>query len=108
MVWDSSNKSVATVDNNGAVTPISLGTTTITAKTTSRNETLTAAYELEIAESVPNRWTILIYMCGADLESGSGLASMDLDEILSVDNQPDDMNIVIETGGSKKWKKYNI
>ena len=108
VVWDSSNKSVATVDSNGSITPVTLGTTTITAKTTSRNETLTASYELEVAETVPNRWTILIYMCGADLESRSGLASMDLDEILSVDNQPDDINIVIETGGSKKWKKYNI
>ena len=54
--------------------------------------------------------TILVYMCGSDLESGyasqnKGLASSDLLEMLSVSNQPDDVNIVIETGGASKWSK---
>lgn len=52
--------------------------------------------------------TILIYMCGSNLESdyadqNQGLASGDISEILSVNGQPSDVNIVIETGGSQKW-----
>ena len=49
-------------------------------------------------------WTVMIYMCGADLESDNGYASADIKEILSVANQPDDVNIIIETGGASKWK----
>lgn len=54
--------------------------------------------------------TVLIYMCGSDLESGGeygiengGLASSDIEEIVSVRNQPSDINIVIETGGASQW-----
>lgn len=59
----------------------------------------------------------MIYMCGSDLESGydddSGSYSaengsqgtLNIGEILSVANQPDDVNIILETGGSKYW--YN-
>ena len=64
-------------------------------------------------------WTIMIYMCGADLESGTdedgnthtkqaGYASLDIDEILSISNQPDDVNIIIETGGAKAWANSKI
>ena len=65
-------------------------------------------------------WTILIYMCGSDLESGTddegethpeeaGFATLDIQEILSVKNQPNDVNIVIQTGGAKEWNsKYGI
>lgn len=63
-------------------------------------------------------YTIMIYMCGSDLESGYdgyntnvndyGLASLDISEILSVSGQPDDVNIIIETGGAKAWKNPNI
>lgn len=53
-------------------------------------------------------WTIMIYMCGSDLESDNGFASADISEILSVTGQPDDVNIIIETGGSTKWKNSKI
>ncbi len=65
--------------------------------------------------------TIMIYMCGADLESEHysdynsqgilidkgpiGLATADLKEILSVKGQPDDVNIIVQTGGAKEWSK---
>lgn len=63
-------------------------------------------------------YTVMIYMCGSDLESGydgystdvnnAGLASLDISEILSVSGQPEGVNIIIETGGSKAWKNKNI
>ena len=79
--------------------------------------------EPEIIEPVVQKdaYTVLIYMCGSNLESdyanqtsiyyegqyyehdGIGLATSDINEILSVSNQPNDINIVIETGGAKKW-----
>jgi Clostripain family. len=48
-------------------------------------------------------WTIMFYMCGADLESGSGLATGDLTEIKSVTGQPSNVNIVFEAGGASSW-----
>ena len=61
-------------------------------------------------------FTLMTYICGADLESQTdtetgkplGLASMDIDEMLSVKNQPENVNIVLQTGGAKKWKKSVI
>lgn len=47
-------------------------------------------------------YTILIYMCGSDLESDAGLATLDIQEMLSK-SCPNNVNIVIETGGSTKW-----
>ena len=55
------------------------------------------------------KYTILMYVCGSTLEYDSeskrflNYATEDLQEILSVSNQPNDVNIVIETGGSQKW-----
>ncbi len=61
--------------------------------------------------------TILIYMCGSNLESGyngyttdvdeAGLATANLNEILSVSGLGNDVNVVIETGGAKAWAKNN-
>lgn len=48
-------------------------------------------------------WTVAIYMCGSDLESSAGCASCDLFEILDAEGVPEDVQIIIETGGSKKW-----
>ena len=65
-------------------------------------------------------WTIMLYISGNDLESGNdgngnyntsgaGYATKDIAEILSVSNQPDDVNIIIETGGAGAWRStYGI
>lgn len=58
-----------------------------------------------------DEWTIMVYMCGADLESDSrdgGYASKDIEEIRKTLNQPDNVNIIIETGGAASWKSNII
>ncbi len=51
--------------------------------------------------------TIMIYMCGADLESKYGLATADLNEICSA-TISDKVNIIVETGGAGKWQNSII
>lgn len=56
--------------------------------------------------------TILIYMCGADLESEYGMASSDLAEMAN-SNLSDNINLIVYTGGCSRWmipgisNKYN-
>ncbi len=47
--------------------------------------------------------TIMLYMCGTDLESRSGMATNDLKEILAA-SLSDKVNILIYSGGCKQWK----
>lgn len=54
-----------------------------------------------------NKKTLFIYMCGSTLETKQGLASKNIDELLSA-NIGDDVNIVIETGGASTWRHHNI
>ncbi|MBQ9990343.1 MAG: hypothetical protein IJP31_05300 [Lachnospiraceae bacterium] len=51
--------------------------------------------------------TVLIYLMGSDLESEGGCASNDLIEILNADLK-DTVNVVIQTGGAKKWQDERI
>lgn len=53
------------------------------------------------------KWTVLIYMCGSDLESSYGSGSRNL-EMLSDKEKSDDVNFVVETGGSRSWDYGNI
>lgn len=48
-------------------------------------------------------WVICWYLCGSDLESGGGFASGDLSELLEV-QLPENVKIVIQTGGSTQWQ----
>lgn len=50
--------------------------------------------------------TLFIYMCGSNLETKQGLASKNIDELLSADKG--DTNIVIQTGGANTWRHHNI
>ena len=51
--------------------------------------------------------TILVYMCGADLESEYGMATSDLTE-MAYATMSDQVNIIVETGGAKKWQTSAI
>ena len=109
VVWSSSDENILKVDNNGVVTGESLGTATITATAFNKDVPVTATFDVTVVEQLLDKWTILMYICGADLESGYyGLASLDIQEMLSASGQPEDVNIVIETGGSYYWHKYGI
>lgn len=107
VTWKSSNTSVATVDNSGNVTvssSASIGQTATITATSTFNASFTSSCTVTVVEQQLDAWTIMIYMCGSDLESGSyRLASGDITEILGVSGQPDDVNIIIETGGAKSW-----
>lgn len=52
-------------------------------------------------------FTIMVYMCGTDLESQYGMATSDLNEMLHSE-LGENVNIIIETGGTKKWKNSVI
>ena len=106
--WTSSDENVATVED-GIITTVSEGNTTITARMkNAAGEDLVASMDISVVPLTTADWTILIYMCGSTLESENGLASRDIEEMLSAPGQPDDINIVIQTGGSSKWSNPMI
>ncbi len=47
-------------------------------------------------------YTVLVYMVGSDLESNGGAATDDLIEMAAVGSTKN-VNILVETGGTKKW-----
>ena len=47
-------------------------------------------------------YTVLVYMVGSDLESNNGAATNDLIEMAAVGSTKN-VNIIVETGGTKKW-----
>ena len=112
VTWTSSNTNVATVSATGLVSVKSTATSGQTATITARLTNLTsisATCTITVVEQSRDDQTILIYICGSNLESENGLATSDLSEILSVKGQPDDVNIVIETGGASSWEStYGI
>ncbi len=52
--------------------------------------------------------TVMVYICGSDLESEHGMATADLNEMLHADLDDDKVNIIVETGGAKKWNNTVI
>ena len=47
--------------------------------------------------------TVMVYMCGTDLESRSGMGTADLQEMLNA-KTGDKVNLLIYTGGCKGWR----
>ena len=51
--------------------------------------------------------TVMVYMCGTDLESRSGMASSDLKEMASAEIG-ENVNIIVYTGGCRRWQTSGI
>ena len=51
--------------------------------------------------------TLMVYMCGTDLESKDGMATNDLREMASA-SYGDNVNILVYTGGCNAWKTNGI
>ncbi len=52
-------------------------------------------------------WVIYWYICGSDLESNGGAATQDLLELFAVE-LPENVKVVIQTGGAVKWQNEMI
>lgn len=61
-----------------------------------------------IFHSNKGKRTIMIYMVGSDLESKYLAGTKDIDEIIDSSINYNDINILLYTGGSKKWHNENI
>ena len=53
-------------------------------------------------------FTLMVYMCGTDLEGEGGSASGDIMEMAASKFKGEKLNIVILTGGTKQWKIKDI
>lgn len=56
--------------------------------------------------STGESWTVMIYMCGSEMEEKNGAASEVLKELAY--DLPENVHVVIETGGSSEWHTDNI
>ncbi len=56
---------------------------------------------------LPETFTLLIYLCGSDLESRSGKASANIAEMQEAEIDKN-INVVIQTGGSTSWKDIEV
>ena len=52
-------------------------------------------------------WSIFLYLCGSNLETKTGAAGKNLEEILAAD-VPENVNVIIQTGGAQKWRSHDI
>ena len=107
--WSTSASNVATI-SKGTVSVSSsapLGATATITATSKATPSVSASCKITVADQ--ESYTIMLYLCGSDLESDNGLATSDLQEILKVSNQPENVNISIITGGAKTWSStYGI
>ena len=55
------------------------------------------------SQAVDTQWAIYWYLCGSDLESEYSAATDDLLELLEV-KLPDNVKIIIESGGTRQWQ----
>ena len=102
--------SISTTVTTGLVTPSSLGSTTTagSSSTVATSISQQARAKRTVLKGNGNdRATVMVYMCGTDLESQSGMATADLNEMLYA-TISGKVNIIVETGGTARWRNNVI
>ncbi len=61
------------------------------------------AAEPESGAPADGSWAVYWYLCGSDLESNGGFATIDLMEMMEV-QLPENVNVIIQTGGAAVWQ----
>ncbi len=75
---------------------------------TNINNSNYVSYEDEsIKNTSKNTYTLMIYMCGSNLESDGGYASADIEEMLKA-TLSNEINVLIYTGGARRWYDFGI
>lgn len=63
---------------------------------------LSEAKDIVLSNPSGDTWTILVYLCGTDLETDGGFASVNIQE-MTLAAASDKVNVIIETGGTQQW-----
>lgn len=59
--------------------------------------------DTEASDAGDDSWAVYWYLCGSDLETTGGFATIDLSEMMEV-QLPENVNVVIQTGGAAVWQ----
>ncbi|MEG0687075.1 MAG: clostripain-related cysteine peptidase [Hungatella sp.] len=91
-------------DTSTAQTPTTQTPTTQTPTTQTSAAQSSPTAQTHIKRSIPNggSWTVLVYLCGTDLETQGGCASINIAEMAEA-IPSEQVNVVIETGGTADW-----
>ena len=76
-------------------------------KTPDTSITVPASTNESDIDILPETFTLLIYLCGSDLESRSGKASANIAEMQEAEIDKN-INVVVQTGGSTSWKDIEV
>ena len=55
------------------------------------------------SDAPENSFTLMVYMCGSDLEENMGSATKDIFEMIAGCGDNKNVNVIAQTGGSTKW-----
>ncbi len=74
---------------------------------TEERDTVPEAVAKESFGSTESGWTLMIYLCGSDLESENGVSSFNIEEMCFAE-LTEDVSVLVETGGSGFWQWDNV
>lgn len=85
----------------------SAGTTEITAVSLTDSQNQTETSKASIPEKDMAAATVMVYICASDLESQTGQATWDIQQMLEA-RLPETVNLILETGGTEDWMLEEI